>query len=258
MNPSHVANSDTRGSLVLVGAGVHFPDQLTAEALDALASSRMVLTIVPDVVLRALPATLREKCTPLWHLYEPNRKRAENYRTVIEAVMSALKEGGKISWLTPGHPLVFDSVSEGLRARAHAEGVSVEIVPGISCIDTVLADVGYEPANGLVVHEATAVVEQGIALDPRLATILLQLGVFGTALPRLTGKEPLPDFAPLRDHVLRFYPDETRVAFVRSRWSQPAGTVVWVTLNEMLNVTREYVDGTSMFISRADHRGLLG
>jgi hypothetical protein len=115
----------------------------------------------------------------------------------------------------------------------------------------------YYPAIGLLVHVATAVVAQSISLDPRLAVILLQIGVFGTDYPRLSGSEPLPDLTPLRDHLLRFYSPDLEVAFVRSRWSSRGkGTIAWTTITRMLEVRKELVDGTTLFIPRADYRGL--
>jgi hypothetical protein len=182
----------------------------------------------------------------------------ENYRAVVDVVLAQAKEGGTISWLTPGHPLVFDSVSEGLRREAPALGIAVRVLPAVSCIDTILTDVGYEPANGVLIHEATAVVAGQIPLNPELAAILLQIGVFGTDKPRLTGREPLPELAPLRDHLLRFFPPEHRVAFVRSRWSsQSPGSVVWTPLNQMLTVPKQVVDGTTLFVPRLDRCGLV-
>jgi len=250
--------SDAAAELFLVGAGVCFPDQLTSEALEALRRSRAILTIVPQTALRDLTPTLLSKCVTLWHLYEPLRPRAENYRAVVDSVLDRAKEGGTTSWLTPGHPLVFDSVSEGLRREAPPLGITVHVLPAVSCIDTILADVGYEPANGLVIHEATVVVAGRIPLNPDLAAILLQIGVFGTNMPRLTGSEPMPELAPLRDHLLRFFPPEHRVAFVRSRWSsQSPGSVEWTPLARMLEVMKQRVDGTTLFVPRLDRRGLV-
>lgn len=251
-------HQDRGGELILVGAGVCFPEQLTCEGLEALRRSQAILTIVPEKALNDLPSELLAKCTTLWHLYQQGRPRSENYRAVIDAVLERARVGDTISWLTPGHPLVFDSVSEGLRREAPTLGIAVQVLPAVSCIDTILADVGYEPANGVVIHEATAVVARDIALDPNLATILLQIGVFGTDMPRLTGREPLPELAPLRDHLLRFLPPEHEVAFVRSRWSaQSPGSVEWTSIDQMLMVPKQRVDGTTLFIPRTDRRGLV-
>lgn len=246
-----------RTEVILVGAGVSFPDHLTAEALGALGQSRKIFTIVPDEYVSQLPSDLREKCVSLWHLYDPSRKRRENYKDVIETIAGNLVGGSSIAYLTPGHPLIFDSVAEGLRLRASVGGFAIRIIPGVSCIDTILADVGYEPANGLVIHEATVVVAQGLPLDADMATILLQLGVFGTEYPRLSGEDPLPDLSSLRDHICRYYPADLQVAFVLSRWGiYGKCSVAWTPLNSMLEVRKELIEGSSLFIPRADYRGL--
>ena len=253
-----VQNNDTASAdLLIVGAGVNFPEQLTAEALEALTCCEAIFTIVPPASLGQLPSHVRQKCVSLWPVYEAGRKRRKNYEAAVEAIWQRIAAGQTIAYLTPGHPLVFDSVSEGLRLRAAADGFRVRVVPGISCIDTILADVGYEPANGLVVHEATAVVQQKIPLDARFAFILLQLGVFGTDYARLSGEEPLPDLAPLQEHVRTYYPSGMAVAYVRSRWGASSpGSVTWTKVDSMVDIPKELVDGTSLFIPRADYRGL--
>jgi uncharacterized protein YabN with tetrapyrrole methylase and pyrophosphatase domain len=256
-----IPNSQTADApsaeVVLVGAGVQFPEQLTTEALEALRRSRAIFTIIPEATVSRLPVDLCDKCVSLLRLYDPFRKRRDNYKDAIETIARRVMKNESIAYLAPGHPLVFDSVSEGLRLRALADGFAIRIVPGVSCIDTILADVGYEPANGLIVHEATAAVFERLPLDARLAAILLQVGVFGTDYPRFSGKEPFPDLSALRDHISRYYPSDIKMAFVRSRTSLDGqSSVAWIPLHSMLDVRKELVDA-SLFIPRADYRGLV-
>jgi uncharacterized protein len=237
-----------RADLYLLGAGIAFPDHLTAEATRILQSCARICTILPDAHLEALPEEIREKCVSLWPMYQDKRRRAENYGDIARAVIEAAEQAKPVAWLTPGHPMVFDSVSTALARAGEARGWTVRTVPGISCFDTMIAELGYDPAEGLLVHEATSVVMRQIPLVPSIATLLLQPAVFGTVLAHKSRFSEL-DLAPLRDYLLRFFPPEQRCAFVRS--AAGAGErpqIAWVHLRNITSVPYESLVGTTLFV----------
>jgi uncharacterized protein YabN with tetrapyrrole methylase and pyrophosphatase domain len=238
--------------LYVLGAGVAFPEQLTVQTIACLEHSLRVYTNLPETKLTSLPGDLRTKCVSLWSLYLDGRRRVDNYSDVIARVVQGAERERPIAWLTPGHPLLFDSVSQALVEVAKTRGWSTSVVPAISSVDTLLVDVGYDPASGLFIHEATAVVRRGIAMDPTIASMLLQPGVFNSDKAHLTLDAQMPDLTPLRDHLLRFFGPDHRCAFVRSASSGESEPCVrWVAVAEIAQLAYEEFAGTTMFLPRA-------
>jgi len=238
-----------RADLYLMGAGVAFPDHLTTEEMRILRTCARICTNLPDAVLAALPDELRGKCVSLWPLYQDKRRRVENYRDVAQAVIDAVEETRPVAWLTPGHPMVFDSVSTALLRTGEKRGWTVRAVPAISCFDTLFAELGYDPAEGLLIHEATSVVLRQIPLLPSIATLLLQPAVFGSAVAHTSTPFAELDLARLRDYLLRFFAPEHRCAFVRSA-ERPSERpqIAWLRLRNMTSVPYDAVLGSTLFL----------
>jgi len=234
--------------LYLVGAGVSFPEHLTLQAIETLTACTRIFTNIPESELDILPENIRTKCHSLWSLYQENRDRVENYGAVVEAVINAAEAQRPFAWMTPGHPLVFDSVSQALMVAGHERGWHVCALPGISCLDTILAEIGYDPAGGLLVHDANSLVMQKLSLVPSFATLLLQPSAFGSSLAHLTSQWQ-PDLSPLRDYLRDFYAGEHKCAFVHSS-SKSGGMaqIYWKNINDLTSVPFDALAGSTMFV----------
>jgi hypothetical protein len=246
--PSKHSNQDAV-SLYILGAGVAFPEHLSIETIDALGRCTAICTNLPEEHLSLFPTDIRAKCRSLWGLYQDGRRRSENYLDVVEEVLRTAEGNQPTAWLTPGHPLIFDSVSAALLVRGRAKGWSVRMLPAISCLDTILGEVEYDPASGLFVHEATGLVRRNISIPPNIPVLLLQPSVFNTDYALLSLNTEGPDLSPLRDYLLRFYDRSRRCAFVRSasRFSGPA-QIVWRELGEISLVPYRDIAGSTLFI----------
>ena len=244
----------TRKELYLVGAGVLFPDHLTLQAIEVLGACDRVYTNLQPSEFASLPKDLRVKCESLWPMYRENRDRSSNYRDVAGAVVAAAERGRSVAWMTYGHPLVFDSVSQELLKAGRDRGWSVSILPGISSIDTVLAELGYDPASGLLIHEATSVVKRKLQLLPGVATLLLQPSAFGTSVAHLNGGWR-PDLAPLQEYLLQFHAPEHDCAFVRSPQDESsASQVSWTKLRDLASTPLSALRGSTLFLPAACSR----
>jgi precorrin-6B methylase 1 len=234
--------------LYLVGAGVSFPEHLTLQSVKVLSSCNVIRSNLPAEDLARLPAAISAKCESLWPLYQESRNRTANYDDVTREVVQAALDLSPIAWLTPGHPLIFDSVSQALLQIGQERGWQVIVVPAVSSIDTVCADIGYDPANGLIVHEAMGAVQQKLQLIPAVATLLLQPSAFGSELAHYT-ETFQPDLSPLRAYLLQFYPPDFRCAFVRSH-SLHGGMaqIRWFEIGAVHQASFLDVAGSTLFI----------
>jgi hypothetical protein len=238
-----------QADLYLVGVGVFFPDHLTVQTIEILTACDRICTNLPEIQLRALPTEIREKCVCLWPLYQENRKRIENYKDVIQAVIDTATNHRPCAWMTPGHPFVFDSVSQKLLERAPTFGWTVQVVPGISSLDTLMAELAYDPCYGLVVHEATSSVRENLPLLPSFATILFQPSVFGSDLTHHSNEYGGPSLGQLRDYLLQFYPAQHECAFVYSASSRrDQSRIVWERLENLDSVPYVSLRGSTLFV----------
>jgi hypothetical protein len=234
--------------LYILGSGVSFPEHLTLQTLDVVSACRRICSNLPQAELDRFPDHLRAKCVSLWPIYQEHRERLDNYKDVAQAVLEEVARARPVAWLTPGHPLIFDSVSQLLLALAPERGFKVQVGPAISCIDTVLAQVGYDPADGLMIYDATSLVMRNQAPATMFAALLFQPSAFGSSRTHYTSRWT-PDLAPLRDHLLRFYPPAHRCAFVRSYSPQSGPSQVsWCALGELTAAAFETVAGTTLFM----------
>lgn len=236
--------------LYLVGAGVSFPDHLTLQTIEILTACNKIYTNLPEPALDALPQNLRVKCLSVWPLYQENRARTENYNDIAQTVIDGAADSRPCAWMTPGHPMIFDSVTQTLLKAGRALGWTVVVAPAISSLDTILAEVGYDPADGLLVHEATALVFQGLPLLPSFAALLLQPSAFGSSITHYSDGWRA-DLSPLRDYLLRFYAAEHECAFVRSSSANgQLAEIAWQRVGNLTLVPTEALMGSTLFIPR--------
>lgn len=169
--------------ITVVGAGLLATRHLGAAADEVVRAARVVFcsttnTGVAEYVRGLNPAA------PI-HYSEQNEYalgmyRPDMYRRMAEAVVEAARTGPGVVMLAPGSAVVVDAVTQHLLELADRHALHVRILPGISSIEAVLAEVGYDVAGGLAVVLAQRLVLNRLQLDPTLATVVLQPAYFDT------------------------------------------------------------------------------
>jgi len=238
--------------IYIVGSGVRVPAHLTLETLDILEACREIYTVLGAPLSTWCPANLAPRVHSLWHLYTAGGRRPDAYDAATEAVLQAATRVRPIAYLSIGHPLVFDTVAAWLLARGPERGLRVRANPAISSIDTVLIDLGQEVAPGLQIYDPTTLVGCDIAPRVDMPCLLIQPTTFGTVYATI-GHRPRPDaLAPLRDHLLRFYPADHRVFFVRSADGYYAATpsIYALSLADLGGIGQDELAGSSLFVPR--------
>jgi hypothetical protein len=239
---------DPQPDLILLGAGVSFPEHLTVQTIGALTKCAVVLTNVAERQLGGLPVELRVKCRSVCSLYHPNERRIVNYRRVVRALAREVTRRRPVAWLTWGHPIVFDTVSDLLLRLAREKGWTVRVLPGVSSLDTILADLAYDPANGLFVYGAADLVVSRVPLVPSVSTVLLQPAVFGIDRANFSRRER-PDLSGLRDYLLLYYSAVHRCALIHSADAPGAAShITWLLLSDLPKISYDMVVGATMFI----------
>lgn len=202
--------------IYIVGTGVRVPDHMTIEAIEALTRCREIYTILHPSMEALLPREIAPKIKSLWPLYTPGSYRRDVYDAEIATVLDAASQQKTVAYLAPGNPVIFDSVTHGIIAGAPARGLTVQVIPGISSIDSILVDLHLDLAPGIQIFDASFLLANNVELRPDVACILFQPTAFGTSYVTV-GYQPLSTaFAPLREYLMRFYPPDHEIMYVTS------------------------------------------
>lgn len=235
--------------LNIVGLGVSVPAHVTREALDVLAASDRMFTVVqepPDMWLP--PSKSPSSVTNLMDLYVEGAFRADNYQRVSQRIWDALDESVAVAYVTYGNPLAYDSVAQRLAVDAEQHGVNLRVVPGISSVDTLLCDLRTDMAPGLQVYEASWLVAARVVLNVSVPAMLVQLGAFGTLRAQYRQPPGSEVLKPLEEYLSHMYSPSHQVSLVRSGNQYSAARIRRVALGELSRVESDDFLGASMFL----------
>lgn len=202
--------------IYLIGRGIaDGTAHMTTEAVGALRDCRIVFDLSGDVrAIRKLHPNVIDLMSEYWtgELCDDVYRRLEE-RILIEAKTN----GPTVGIVVDGHPMVFDDVNWGIVRNGRRSGLRVQPLPGISCIDTMLIDVGVDLGEGTQIVHANRLVLYKVALDPSLHAFVLQVDKFGTNFfSAETRGNRRGRFRPLAEHLTRFYPPDHVVTLIVS------------------------------------------
>lgn len=186
----------------LIGTGLTLPAHLTVEARDALRSARRVYH------LTAFHAELTSLCDDVvdWKDLYLKSDDGSVYREMADILLEEARREPGVAFAVYGHPLVLVDTSQIVIIEGQREGLRINVVPGVSSIDVLLAvlqlDVGVA---GLQVLEVNQMVSRRIRPNPHVACFVMQISAFGsTKLTKAKRNHP-QRFRPLRDYLLQSY-----------------------------------------------------
>jgi len=167
-------------SLAIVGSGIQSGRDLTNGARDEIRRADKVLYLVTEPVTAMWLRKLNPTAESLHVFYSIEKPRRETYEEMIEHILSFLHAGLNVCVVSYGHPGVFaDPMHEAMK-RARIKKFAAFMLPGISAVDWLYADLGLDPAtSGCQIFDATDFLEQQRKHDTRSMLILLQVGIIG-------------------------------------------------------------------------------
>jgi hypothetical protein len=121
-----------------------------------------------------------------------------------------------VTFAIHGHPLIAVHPPFLVLELANALGVRVEVLPGISAIDTLLADLRIDPVvHGVQMYEATDLLLRRRPLHNDVPAIIWQIGTLETGLHSQRVSRP-ERFARFIAHLQQFYPPQHQVVAIYS------------------------------------------
>jgi hypothetical protein len=139
---------------------------------------------VPYLVADPVAALRIEALNPcsrsLDGFYGDTKPRRETYAEIVDAIVSDVTAGAHVCAVLYGHPGVFAWPGHEAIARLRAAGLPARMLPAVSALDCLVADLGIDPATtGLQTYEASYFFVRGPVVDPHATLVLLQVGMLG-------------------------------------------------------------------------------
>ncbi|MCE7982297.1 MAG: hypothetical protein DYG89_13965 [Caldilinea sp. CFX5] len=168
------------GSLVVVGTGIKLVGQVTLEAQAFIKNAEKVLYLVNNEVVGHWIKSLNPTAESLHHFYADEKHRSQTYHEIVLHILTFVRQGAQVCAVFYGHPGVMVTPAHEAIRQARQEGYRAWMLPGISAVDCLFADLGFEPAyQGWQSFEATGFLLSKRQLDTTLHLILWQVGAIG-------------------------------------------------------------------------------
>jgi uncharacterized protein YabN with tetrapyrrole methylase and pyrophosphatase domain len=167
-----------RGKLTVVGTGISL-GQVTAEVSKLIEHSEKVLYCVADAATERWIQKLNPTAESLYVFYGDDKPRSETYEQMVARILECVREQLRVCVVFYGHPGIFVYPSHESIKRARAEGFEAKMLPAISSLDCMFADLGIDPAAGCQMFEATDLLLRKRRLDTSASLIVWQVACVG-------------------------------------------------------------------------------
>lgn len=190
----------------IVGLGMRSVDQLTREARRAIQGCTTLYVVDSSPGIQSYFTALGLEVVDLSRHYAEGKDRLQTYLEMSKEVISGAINKGPVSFGLYGHPTVFAYPPFVIKAVAESFGLTVGVVPGVSALDCMLAELMIDPAtDGMQMFEATDIVIRKRTLLVDVHTLIWQIGALETGLYSKNPSTP-GRFDRFLDHIAGFFP----------------------------------------------------
>ncbi len=168
--------------LYIAGCGIKFLSHLTLEVKAIIQQSDCVVYLVNDPAMKRWILENSRTSFSLDEIYFDSSLRSNSYDSICNAVINFSHEYETICFVTYGHPYFLSNVSQNIVEKIEEKKLplSVEILPGISSLDTMLCDLRIDPVKGgLQAYETTEFINNTYCVNTNGHLILWQIGIAG-------------------------------------------------------------------------------
>jgi uncharacterized protein YabN with tetrapyrrole methylase and pyrophosphatase domain len=234
----------------IAGLGLTTADQITREVEHAIRASNEVLYLDTGVATRPLLESLCPRVTPLYEeSYSEEGRRVDAYEHAAARVIEAALDHPPVTFAIHGHPLVAAHPPFLVLELAAALDLEAAVLPGISAIDTIFADLRIDPVvHGIQMYEATDLLLRRRPLASDVPAIIWQIGNLETALHTMRVSRP-ERFSRFIEHLLQYYPPGHPVAAIYCSPHPLLRPAIYrFPLEEMGNYAQQIHAGFSLYV----------
>jgi uncharacterized protein YabN with tetrapyrrole methylase and pyrophosphatase domain len=196
--------SRAKFDIALTGIGVGGFEQITLETFRVLEKARIIFHLTSH------HHRLRKLCKRVVSLekqYWTGEPDTRVYKRIADFVLDEGTKAPGVVVVGDGHPAYYDDVTWDIYRRGRRRGLVVQIIPAISCIDSMASTCELQiNSSGIQILEATTLVALNQSLNPFVNTLIMQIGWFGTSLLHDVVQNKSGRFKPLVTYLQGFYP----------------------------------------------------
>ena len=175
-----MAGVEAPGTATIVGTGIRVASQLTLEARQAIETADKLFHLASDEILETYLARINPTAESLLQAVKSRSSRSRAYREMMTEVLRWVRSGAHVCVACYGHPGVLVDISRLITVAAKQEGFGCRILPGISALDCLYAEVGLDPGrDGCMEYDATDFLVYRRVFSVETPLVLMQPGYAG-------------------------------------------------------------------------------
>ncbi|MET8702014.1 SAM-dependent methyltransferase [Kitasatospora sp. NPDC004723] len=233
----------------MLGSGIRAIGQFSLEAQAYLKWADKVYYCVSDPATEQWILDQQPDSVDLYTLYDNDKPRRITYIQMAELMLRSVREGLNVVGVFYGHPGVFVNPSHRAIAIARQEGHAAFMLPAVSALDCLFADLGIDPSRpGCQIVEATDLLVRRRPLLVDSHVILLQVGSVGDVGFKFSGF-PNAHLGVLVRYLQAAYGEDYEIInYIASQYSIADPVIQPIALSKILDPdTRPWVTGISTF-----------
>ncbi|MBB6252860.1 SAM-dependent methyltransferase [Nitrospirillum iridis] len=209
---SHALLTDSKtkaldGSLAIVGTGMQAFGHLTREAEGHIRHADVVFHCIRDPLTIADLHALNPNVIDLTTLYGADKRRSLTYVQMAEVMVAEVRAGKRVTGVFYGHPGFYVAPARLALTTAKAEGYDTRLLPGVSSLDYLFADLRVDPSQaGYQALEATDFLLRNRPLVTSGHVVLMQVGPVGDLFRPVT--DNLERRAILFERLIEIYGED--------------------------------------------------
>jgi hypothetical protein len=168
------------GRLTMVGTGITAVAHLSLEAIGHIKCADVIFYHVNSGVTASRIRQLNPNAVDVYAYYGEGKRRRITYIQIAELMLREVRRGLRVAGVFHGHPGLFVWAARRALAIADMEGYETRLLPGISSIDCLFADLRIDPGIfGCQILKAGLLIRNSVTLATDGHVILVQIGSVG-------------------------------------------------------------------------------
>ncbi|HHT9922950.1 TPA: SAM-dependent methyltransferase [Legionella pneumophila] len=226
--------------LTIAGTGIKFLAHLTTEVMGAIRSSSCVLYLLNEPAIKHWVSINSKISFSLDDIYYSCIDRMESYEKIVGFINDNLDKYDDLVLLIYGHPIVFSTISAKLINQYSENELQLSVLPGISALDCLFADLGIDPGEvGFQSYDSTIFINNDIEYSAKVPLVLWQIAAVNESriikdkVDKSLQKKGLRN---LKNRLLKKYPPNHQIIiYVATLYAGISSEIIKFNLNSLDN-----------------------
>lgn len=201
------------GRLTIVGTGITAVAHMSCETVSYVAEADVVFYHATNGITAAQIRRLNANAIDLYEYYGEGKNRKVTYVQMAELMLNEVRRGLSVVGVFHGHPGVFVRPARRALALASAEGFDTTLVPAISAVDCLFADLRVDPGVfGCQILMASRVMAEDLILATTGHVVFLQVTAVGDPKFSFSGYKEAK-LAAFFERLIEIYGEEQETVY---------------------------------------------